>query len=107
VLVAKVLIIEDQTHMRMILKVYLEKMGHHTNEAATLSDAADAAGTGEADFQKNRVLPLAESEKRHMARVLKLTDFNILRTAELLKISRPHLYRKVKEYNLDVDSVID
>jgi len=65
----------------------------------------DAAGAGEEDTPKNKVLTLAESEKRHLAKVLKLTDFNILRTAELLEISRPRLYRKMKEYSLDVDSV--
>lgn len=54
--------------------------------------------------KESKVLSLAECEKRHMARVLRLTDFNILRTAELLGISRPRLYRKMKEYELDVDT---
>jgi transcriptional regulator with PAS, ATPase and Fis domain len=57
--------------------------------------------TGEKKANKN--LTLKEFEKRHIFKILKLTDFNILRTAELLEISRPRLYRKVKEYGLDIE----
>lgn len=52
---------------------------------------------------KSRILTLREFEKKHILKVLQLTDFNILRTAELLEISRPRLYRKIKEYDLDID----
>jgi two-component system, NtrC family, response regulator len=55
---------------------------------------------GETARQKNHVLSLEESEKKHISKILKLTGFNILRTAELLGISRPRLYRKMKSYDL-------
>jgi two-component system, NtrC family, response regulator len=57
-----------------------------------------------AESSRNKILPLRESEKRHIFKVLKLTDFNILRSAELLEISRPRLYRKMREYDLEIES---
>jgi DNA-binding NtrC family response regulator len=49
---------------------------------------------------ENRDLSLEECEKKHITRVLRLTGFNILRTAELLGTNRPRLYRKMKSYGL-------
>ncbi|MCP4157123.1 MAG: sigma-54-dependent Fis family transcriptional regulator [bacterium] len=54
------------------------------------------------ECKKNKVMTLEESEKKHIYWVLKLTDFNVLRTSELLGISRPRLYRKMKEYKLEM-----
>ncbi|MCP4218209.1 MAG: sigma-54-dependent Fis family transcriptional regulator [bacterium] len=50
-----------------------------------------------------RGLTLAEGERKLIYKVLKLTDFNILRSAKLLDITRPRLYRKMKEYDLEVE----
>lgn len=55
------------------------------------------------DGTKNKAMTLEETEKNHIYNMLKLNDFNILRTAELLGISRPRLYRKIKEYGLQVN----
>ncbi len=49
---------------------------------------------------KTHFLPLEEFEQKYMAEVLKANDFNIKKTAELLKISRNRLYRKLKDVNL-------
>ncbi len=49
-----------------------------------------------------RGLTLEEGERKLIYKVLKLTDFNILRSADILDITRPRLYRKIKEYGLDV-----
>ncbi|MCP4214205.1 MAG: hypothetical protein GY765_06090, partial [bacterium] len=56
------------------------------------------------ESKDKKVLTLGECEKNHIYKVLKLTDFNILRTAELLGISRPRLYRKMKDYELVGDN---
>jgi len=60
------------------------------------------------DRQESRapaILALEEVENRHVRKVLKLTDFNISRAAEILGVSRPRLYRKLKV--LDLENVID
>lgn len=72
-----------------------------TNHTIRMDDLSYSLIEGGED-PENKVLPLEENEKNHIYRVLKLTDFNILRSANLLKISRPRLYRKIKEYGLDV-----
>jgi len=43
---------------------------------------------------------LKQVEKEHIRQVLKHTGYNIRRTAGLLGITRPSLYRKIKEFNL-------
>lgn len=45
-------------------------------------------------------LSLAEMERRHIAQVLDLTDWNKSRAADLLSISRPRLDRKIRDYDL-------
>lgn len=46
------------------------------------------------------VRTLKEIEKEHIHSVLKQTGFNISRTANMLGISRPSLYRKINAFNL-------
>ncbi|MCP4147537.1 MAG: hypothetical protein GY757_07285, partial [bacterium] len=58
-------------------------------------------GTGE--ITDSRDLTLKKAEKDHIYEVLKLTNFNILRSAELLGTHRSRLYRKIKEYDLDME----
>ena len=43
---------------------------------------------------------LADMEKRHIARVLESTGWNITRAAEVLKIDRVTVYNKIKKYGL-------
>ncbi|MFP4056328.1 MAG: sigma 54-interacting transcriptional regulator [Candidatus Brocadiia bacterium] len=45
-------------------------------------------------------LSLADCERRHVARVLQLTGWNKSRAAALLRISRPRLDRKIRDYDL-------
>ena len=45
-------------------------------------------------------LSLEEVEMRHIERVLKFCGWNKSKAAAILKISRPRLHRKIKEYNL-------
>ncbi|MCP4149696.1 MAG: sigma-54-dependent Fis family transcriptional regulator [bacterium] len=54
------------------------------------------------ESKANRDLTMEKVEKEHIYEVLKLTNFNILRSAELLGMHRPRLYRKIKEYNLEM-----
>ncbi len=46
------------------------------------------------------LLPLDELEKRHIARVLERTGYNKALTAQILKIPRTTLWRKLKQYKL-------
>lgn len=46
------------------------------------------------------ILSLDESEKRHILRILEFTRFNKSQAANILKISRPTLDRKIEKYQL-------
>lgn len=46
------------------------------------------------------ILSLDEAEKRHILRILEFTRFNKSQAANILKISRPTLDRKIDKYNL-------
>ena len=48
--------------------------------------------------------PLSEVEKRHIARVLAATGWNKARTARVLGISKPTLYAKIRNYELEKPS---
>jgi len=43
---------------------------------------------------------LDEVEKAHIQRILEQSDWNISRSAEILKIDRVTLYNKIKKYDL-------
>jgi DNA-binding NtrC family response regulator len=45
-------------------------------------------------------MSLEEIEKRHIQEVLRHTNYNKQRTAKMLKLTRPALYRKLKKFNL-------
>jgi len=47
------------------------------------------------------LLPLEEMEKRYIARVLRNTDYNRNRAAQILRIPRTTLWRKLKRFRLD------
>jgi transcriptional regulator with PAS, ATPase and Fis domain len=49
---------------------------------------------------EDSVLTLDEVEKNHVSRVLALTGYNIQKSAKLLGIGRPALYRKMEKYKL-------
>ncbi len=50
-------------------------------------------------------LSLAETERRHVAEVLAITGWNKSRAAALLRISRPRLDRKIRDYALEPPAV--
>ncbi|NQT50893.1 sigma-54-dependent Fis family transcriptional regulator, partial [bacterium] len=50
-------------------------------------------------------LSLADMERRHVAEVLSLTGWNKSRAAELLRVSRPRLDRKIRDYGLTAPSI--
>ncbi len=47
------------------------------------------------------IIGLEEIEKQHILNVLKLTNWNRMKTASLLKINYQRLFRKIKKYNID------
>ncbi len=53
------------------------------------------------EFKHKKMLALEEVENQHIKKILKLTDFNITRSSEILQISRPRLYRKLKVLQLE------
>jgi len=65
---------------------------------------AESARTAkEADTKAGEVLELLtldEAEKRHILRILEFTRFNKSQAANILKISRPTLDRKIEKYKL-------
>ena len=54
-----------------------------------------------ADMALSEELSLAETERRHVAEVLALTRWNKSRAAALMRISRPRLDRKIRDYGLE------
>lgn len=46
------------------------------------------------------VMTLQELEKKYILRILNLTRFNVQKTARLLGIGRPALYRKIEKYKI-------
>jgi len=66
---------------------------------------ADSARTTEEKAETKadellEILSLDESEKRHILRILEFTRFNKSQAANILKISRPTLDRKIEKYQL-------
>ena len=51
-------------------------------------------------YYEDRILPLDTEEKRLLARALKATKGNVRRAAQLLRIGRATLYRKIQIYDL-------
>jgi DNA-binding NtrC family response regulator len=64
-----------------------------------LQDAPSATG----DLLSGPSLTLAEVERRHISRVLSDVGGHRARAAQLLGISERNLYRRIHEYQLDVD----
>jgi len=57
-------------------------------------------GVENKEIEKFETLSLSEMERIHIARVLKYCGWNKTKAANILKISRPRLHRKIKEYGL-------
>jgi len=54
----------------------------------------------EKDIINNSIESLAELEKKYILKVLTKNDWNISRTAKIIKVDRVTLYNKIKKYNL-------
>jgi DNA-binding NtrC family response regulator len=59
-----------------------------------------AAAADDEDVREEDILPLDTEEKRLLARALKATKGNVRRAAQLLRIGRATLYRKIQVYKL-------
>ncbi len=56
----------------------------------------------ESPSEPSEILPLKEVEKEHIRRALSLLEYNYTETAKKLGVSRSTLWRKIKEYHIDV-----
>ena len=56
---------------------------------------------GDNKADSDEVLTLTEMEKRHITRILILTNYNYTEASKKLGISRSTLWRKIKEYNIE------
>ncbi|MBN2354480.1 sigma-54-dependent Fis family transcriptional regulator [candidate division KSB1 bacterium] len=56
--------------------------------------------TAQSGTDESQPITLEEIEKKHIAQILKKTNWNISRAAELLKIDRVTLYNKIKKFQL-------
>ncbi|MDQ7778896.1 MAG: sigma 54-interacting transcriptional regulator [Planctomycetota bacterium] len=59
-----------------------------------------ATGLDEARKDAQNLEPLEEVEKKYILKALTVTNWNKSRTAQILKLSRPALDRKIQAYNL-------
>ncbi|RLE24136.1 MAG: hypothetical protein DRJ08_01405 [Acidobacteria bacterium] len=46
-----------------------------------------------------------EFELAHMMKVIRISGYNMSRAAELLDIERSHLYRKLKQYGIEPETI--
>ncbi len=53
------------------------------------------------EMDKKQFSTLDEHEKQYLHKVLKATGYNITRSAEILGLNRPRLYRKIKYFQLE------
>ncbi len=74
-----------------------------TNNTIELSDLS-ATIVGGSGSQEKKLVTLEEYESDYILKVLKVTDFNITRAAEILGITRARLYRKIS--HLDLKEVV-
>lgn len=61
----------------------------------------DFAGESDSGDEEDRIATMEEAERQHILRALDRCQGNITAAADLLKIGRSTLYRKVAEYGLD------
>ena len=52
-------------------------------------------------FQSVDFVSLEQKEQEYILKVLESTDYNKVKTAEILNIPRTTLWRKIKKYGLD------
>lgn len=64
----------------------------------------DLADDASHSTQAGDELKIETMERRHISKVLKLTGWNLTRAAELLGISRPTIYEKIKRFGLQPPS---
>ncbi|MCP4157836.1 MAG: sigma-54-dependent Fis family transcriptional regulator, partial [bacterium] len=70
-----------------------------TNDTIEVEDLFASIAGGGNDSQ-NRLATLDENEKTHLLKVLRITGFNISRSAEILGITRARLYRQIDRFDL-------
>jgi DNA-binding NtrC family response regulator len=78
-------------------------LGPSTGLNVDSEPAVQARGAADRDDEEVReedILPLDTEEKRLLARALKATKGNVRRAAQLLRIGRATLYRKIQVYKL-------
>lgn len=71
-----------------------------TNDMIELNDLSSAI-VGKAENPKDKLVTLEDMEKNYILKVLKITGFNISRSADILGMNRPRLYRKISQYGLE------
>lgn len=57
----------------------------------------------EKKYSNKKIIPLAEVERKYILEVLSYCQGNIVKAAEMLKISRATIYRKIKKYGIKWD----
>jgi len=70
-----------------------------TNDTIDPCDLS-AAIVGGSSSREHKLVTLEEYEDDYILKVLKVTDFNITRAAEILGITRARLYRKIHQHDL-------
>jgi transcriptional regulator with PAS, ATPase and Fis domain len=71
-----------------------------TNNMIEMTDLGFSIIGGK-DSRETKISTLEEHENEYIREVLKITGFNISRACEMLGISRPRFYRRLKDLKLD------
>ncbi len=79
------------------------------NQTVMVSDIPYPINRSGSDGDKEHPLRLKEAreafELSHMMKVIRISGFNMSRSAELLGIERSHLYRKLKQYGIEPETI--
>ena len=86
--------------LKSIMKIGVSLVGRDTIWLEDLPFKIQLAGEESVTLEETD-FPLGRIEKKHIGMVLNYTGGNKAKAAELLKISRPTLDRKIKKYNLE------
>lgn len=70
-----------------------------TNDIIELEDLS-AVIVGGTRAQENKLVSLEKYEGEYILKVLKITNFNISRTAEILGVTRARVYRKISQFDI-------
>jgi DNA-binding NtrC family response regulator len=96
-----------ELHLRDLPTALLNHVNQQEPGLVAMANAVGPWAESDPELHFRSVLPLAEVEKRAIMEALRYTKGDRTTAANLLQIGRTTLYRKLKDYGLDLSGVLD